>query len=227
MRPPPLRPVRPQWPRPRSHWMFAVRLAPRTMEETQCRVPPARPPSLHTGPPHGTTLALHDGGTPMARLDDVLAHVDANLEPALERLLALLRIKSISTDLAYAKGAEPVRSGTRRIWLPSASTPRCATRRATRWWSRTTAPPGAARPCFTATTTCSRWTRSIFGTTTPSSRRSPRSPTARGSSRGAAPRTTRAKSWSSSRPAAPGRLRQAAFPSPSPSCWRARRNWAA
>ena len=39
----------------------------------------------------------------MARLDDVLAHVDANLEPALERLLALLRIKSISTDPAYAK----------------------------------------------------------------------------------------------------------------------------
>ena len=39
----------------------------------------------------------------MPRLDDVLAHIDANLEPALERLFALLRIRSISTDPAYAK----------------------------------------------------------------------------------------------------------------------------
>ncbi|WP_431267573.1 hypothetical protein [Dankookia sp. P2] len=38
----------------------------------------------------------------MSGLDDVLAHIDANLEPALERLFALLRIRSISTDPAYA-----------------------------------------------------------------------------------------------------------------------------
>ena len=38
----------------------------------------------------------------MSRLDDVLARIDADLEPALERLFALLRIKSISTDPAYA-----------------------------------------------------------------------------------------------------------------------------
>lgn len=38
----------------------------------------------------------------MDRLDAVLAHIDANLEPALERLFALLRIRSISTDPAYA-----------------------------------------------------------------------------------------------------------------------------
>lgn len=39
----------------------------------------------------------------MSRLDDVLARIDADLEPALERLFALLRIKSISTDPAYAQ----------------------------------------------------------------------------------------------------------------------------
>ena len=38
----------------------------------------------------------------MSSLDQVLAQIDANLEPALQRLTALLRIKSISTDPAYA-----------------------------------------------------------------------------------------------------------------------------
>jgi len=38
----------------------------------------------------------------VSSLDQVLAQIDANLEPALERLTALLRIKSISTDPAYA-----------------------------------------------------------------------------------------------------------------------------
>ncbi|WP_408887570.1 M20/M25/M40 family metallo-hydrolase [Roseicella frigidaeris] len=38
----------------------------------------------------------------MSTLDEVLARLDANLEPALERLFSLLRIKSISTDPAYA-----------------------------------------------------------------------------------------------------------------------------
>ncbi len=37
----------------------------------------------------------------MSDLDAVLAHLDADLEPALERLFALLRIPSISTDPAY------------------------------------------------------------------------------------------------------------------------------
>ncbi|MBN9010971.1 MAG: M20/M25/M40 family metallo-hydrolase, partial [Rhizobiales bacterium] len=43
-------------------------------------------------------------------IDDVLAKVDANLQASLERLFALLRIETISTDPAYAgevrKGAE-------------------------------------------------------------------------------------------------------------------------
>ncbi|WP_424811908.1 M20/M25/M40 family metallo-hydrolase [Roseococcus sp. YIM B11640] len=38
----------------------------------------------------------------MSRLNDVLAHIDAQQDAALERLFALLRIKSISTDPAYA-----------------------------------------------------------------------------------------------------------------------------
>ncbi len=38
----------------------------------------------------------------MSDLDAVLARIDEDLEPALERLFTLLRIKSISTDSAYA-----------------------------------------------------------------------------------------------------------------------------
>ncbi len=38
----------------------------------------------------------------MSQLNAVLAHIDADVEAALERLFALLRIKSISTDPAYA-----------------------------------------------------------------------------------------------------------------------------
>ena len=37
----------------------------------------------------------------MTKLDDVLSNVDATLDAALERLFAILRIKSISTDPAY------------------------------------------------------------------------------------------------------------------------------
>ena len=38
----------------------------------------------------------------MSQLDAVLSRIDADLDAALERLFALLRIKSISTDPAYA-----------------------------------------------------------------------------------------------------------------------------
>jgi acetylornithine deacetylase/succinyl-diaminopimelate desuccinylase-like protein len=38
----------------------------------------------------------------MSQLDAVLAHIDSDLDAALERLFVLLRIKSISTDPAYA-----------------------------------------------------------------------------------------------------------------------------
>ena len=38
----------------------------------------------------------------MSKLDDVLARIDGDLDAALERLFAVLRIRSISTDPAYA-----------------------------------------------------------------------------------------------------------------------------
>ena len=38
----------------------------------------------------------------MSTLDEVLSRIDAELDPALERLFAFLRIKSVSTDPAYA-----------------------------------------------------------------------------------------------------------------------------
>ncbi len=42
----------------------------------------------------------------MSDLDKVLAHVDGDLDAALARLFAVLRIKSISTDPAYAKDCQ-------------------------------------------------------------------------------------------------------------------------
>ncbi len=42
----------------------------------------------------------------MDALESVLARIDANADAALERLMALLRIKSISTDPAYAKDCQ-------------------------------------------------------------------------------------------------------------------------
>ena len=45
----------------------------------------------------------------MSELEAVLAHIDADLDGALERLFALLRIRSISTDPAFAKDCRAVR----------------------------------------------------------------------------------------------------------------------
>ena len=107
----------------------------------------------------------------MSDLDKVLAHIDADLDDALERLFDMLRIKSISTDPAYAGETPRLRRMARgRPRRASASTRACAT------------PPGhpmvvGARPharraprcCSTATTTCSRSIRWNSGTTTRSS----------------------------------------------------------
>ena len=115
----------------------------------QCLVPPRKAAPLARGPPHGIMVAMHDGGTPMARIDDVLAHIDANLEPALERLFALLRIKSISTDPAYAADcrayADWHAADLRRDRLRRRRAP---TRRATRSSSRTTAARGGPSALF-------------------------------------------------------------------------------
>ena len=45
----------------------------------------------------------------MSQLDEVLSRIDADLDAALERLFELLRIKSISTDPAYAVGMPRLR----------------------------------------------------------------------------------------------------------------------
>jgi acetylornithine deacetylase/succinyl-diaminopimelate desuccinylase-like protein len=42
----------------------------------------------------------------MSELDKVLAHIDSDLDAALDRLFAVLRIKSISTDPAFAKDCQ-------------------------------------------------------------------------------------------------------------------------
>ena len=38
----------------------------------------------------------------MAHIDEIVSHIDSNIEQSLERLFDLLRIESISTDPAYA-----------------------------------------------------------------------------------------------------------------------------
>ena len=61
----------------------------------------------------------------MSDLDAVLARLDADLEPALERLFALLRIPSISTDPAYAaecrRAAETLAEDLRGIGFDAAA----------------------------------------------------------------------------------------------------------
>ena len=42
----------------------------------------------------------------MSGLESVLDNIDKNLDDAVDRLFALLRIESISTDPAYAGGCE-------------------------------------------------------------------------------------------------------------------------
>src|SRR5581483_865860 len=45
----------------------------------------------------------HRPGSVMSKLDQVLAHLDSNLDASIERLFTFLRIPSISTDPAYKK----------------------------------------------------------------------------------------------------------------------------
>ena len=123
----------------------------------------------------------------MSQLDAVLAHIDADLDAALERLFALLRIKSISTDPAYAADCRACAdwhvADLKSIGFEASAhdTPGHPI-----VVGHDRSAPGPRR-CSTATTTCSRWIRSSSGTTTRSSRssRPARTARARSAARGA------------------------------------------
>lgn len=55
----------------------------------------------------------------MSELDQVLSHLDKNLDAAVERLFAFLRVPSISTDPAYkqdcVKAAEHLKADVAKI----------------------------------------------------------------------------------------------------------------
>ena len=119
--------------------------------------------------PRGIRESVHARHS--TQLDAALAHADANIDQASSGCTTLLRIKSISTDPAYAErvparrrlaGRRSHRRGLRRR--------RRARPPATRWSSRTTSAPTARTCCSTATTTCSRSIRSNCGTPIRSSR---------------------------------------------------------
>ena len=71
----------------------------------------------------------------MSTLDAVLARIDQDIDQSVERLFALLRIASISTDPAYKEqclaAAEHVAADLKSIGFDTA----CARPRAIRWWS--------------------------------------------------------------------------------------------
>ena len=93
----------------------------------------------------------------MSTLDAVLSRIDQDIGNSVERLFALLRIASISTDPAYKQqcraAAEHVAADLTSIGFDDRA---CARPTAIRWWS---AKPTARRGrmcCSTAITTCSR-----------------------------------------------------------------------
>ena len=128
----------------------------------------------------------------MAGLDAILNDIDADLDNALERLFAFLRIPSISTDPAYAGQCREAAA-----WLAADLT---ALGFATSVEETSLHPvvlahkpkPGAPHVLFYGHTTCSRSIRSTSGRTRPSSRASPTTVAASESSPGA-PRTTRVR----------------------------------
>ena len=79
----------------------------------------------------------------MSTIDAVLSQIDRDFDQSVERLFALLRIASISTDPAYKEqcraAAEYVAADLGRLVLPQ----KCGRRRDIRsWWPRRTASPG-------------------------------------------------------------------------------------
>jgi acetylornithine deacetylase/succinyl-diaminopimelate desuccinylase-like protein len=87
-------------------------------------------------------------------LDPVLSRIDADMPHAIQRLLALLRIPSISTDRAYAKDCEVAADwlvqDLRDMGFHAQTHPTPG-----RPWSWARAARAAATSSSTATTTCS------------------------------------------------------------------------
>ena len=117
-----------------------------------------------------------------AKIQPVLDHIDADFDNSLERLFALLRIKSISADPAFAGDCK-------------AAADHLAKDIATLGFKAEVRPTAAATAgrmfCSMAITMCSRSIRSICGTVRRSSLSLPTMPMAEKSSWRAAPRTTR------------------------------------
>ena len=131
-----------------------------------------------------------------SQLQPVLDYIDADFDNSLERLFALLRIKSISADPAFAgdckAAADHLALDIATLDFatdvrPTAGHPAIVARNNGKEMA------GRGRTfCSTVTMTCSRSTRSIFGIVRHSNRPSPIMPTdARSSSLGAR-KTTRA-----------------------------------
>ena len=93
----------------------------------------------------------------MSTLDAVLSRIDQDIDQSVERLFALLRIASVSTDPAYAEqcraAAEHVAADLRSIGFSRRRAPDRGSSGGGRQ-SRTAFPARAC--CFTAITTCSR-----------------------------------------------------------------------
>ena len=130
-----------------------------------------------------------------AQLQPVLDHIDADFDNSLERLFALLRIKSISADPAFAGdckaaadhlAADIATLGFAAEVRPTAGHPAIVAKA-----NGSTGMRGRMC-CSTVTTMCSRSIRSISGIARRSSPSSPTMPTAARSSSRAARRTTRA-----------------------------------
>ena len=133
---------------------------------------------------------------PTRKIQPVLDHIDADFDNSLERLFALLRIKSISADPAFADDCKAAADhlakdiatlGFKAEVRPTAGHPAIVAKANGKANGR-----AAGRMfCSTAITMCSRSIRSICGTVRRSSPSSPIMPTAARSSLRAAPRTTR------------------------------------
>ena len=130
----------------------------------------------------------------MKTLDAVLSRIDQDIDQSVERLFALLRIASVSTDPAFKEqcqaAAEHVATDLKSIGFDAAVRPTAGHPVVV---GKSNGVAGPRVSCFTAIMMCSRSIPSIYGRHRRSSRASKRCPTAAKSLLRAAPATTRAK----------------------------------